>query len=92
MFLGIRNLGKIETADIEIDAITVIAGKNNSGKSTVGKALFCIFNSFYDIDKQIDAEKHSFVNRVIEAAYRSTTNQLPLSLRFNSKFAHRNVL
>ena len=49
MFLGIKNLGKIETADIEINAITVIAGGNNSGKSTVGKTLFCIFNSFYDI-------------------------------------------
>ena len=61
MFLGIRNLGKIETANIEINAITVIAGENNSGKSTIGKALFCIFNSFYDIDRQIDQERLAFI-------------------------------
>lgn len=61
MFISVKNLGKIETAGIEIDAITVIAGENNSGKSTVGKALFCIFNSFYDINRQINDERLSII-------------------------------
>lgn len=39
MKLEIRNLAKIIEADIEIDGITVIAGDNNTGKSTVGKTL-----------------------------------------------------
>jgi len=53
MFLSIKNLGKIEAADIKIDGITVIAGENDTGKSTVGKTLFSVFNSFYQIDRQI---------------------------------------
>lgn len=53
MLLSLRNVGRIKEADIEIDGITVIAGENNSGKSTVSKSLFCILNSFYRIDKQI---------------------------------------
>ena len=57
MFLSLKNVGKIETANITIDAVTIIAGENNTGKSTVGKTLFCIFNSFYKIDEQIETEK-----------------------------------
>ena len=39
MRLKIRNFAKILQADIEIDGITIIAGNNNIGKSTIGKIL-----------------------------------------------------
>ena len=44
MELSIRDFAKIKQADIVIDGITVIAGENNTGKSTVGKILFSLFN------------------------------------------------
>ena len=59
MNLKISNLAKIKNADIKIDGITVIAGENNTGKSTVGKVLFSLFNSINDIDKKILAERES---------------------------------
>lgn len=34
MKLSLRNVGMIDKADIEIGGLTVIAGKNNCGKST----------------------------------------------------------
>lgn len=40
MRLQIENFAKIAKADINIDGITVIAGENNTGKSTIGKALY----------------------------------------------------
>ena len=43
MKLRIKNFAKIEDADINIDGITVIAGENNTGKSTVGKIFFSLF-------------------------------------------------
>ena len=46
MKLTLKNIGKIGTASVEINGITVIAGENNTGKSTVGRALFAVFNSF----------------------------------------------
>ena len=46
MKLTINNIGMIENAAIEINGITVIAGENNSGKSTVGKVLYSVFNGF----------------------------------------------
>ena len=48
MFLSIKNTGKISSAEIEISGITVMAGINNTGKSTVGKVLFCLVNCFID--------------------------------------------
>ncbi|EKV57842.1 AAA family ATPase [Brachyspira hampsonii] len=56
MKLSIKNLAKIKEADIEIDGITVICGNNNTGKSTVGKALFTIFESTLNIDYRIRKE------------------------------------
>ena len=57
MKLNIENFAKIKNADIVIDGITVIAGENNTGKSTVGKILFSLFNVLSDIDEKINEER-----------------------------------
>lgn len=57
MQLKISNIAKIKEATINIDGITVIAGENNTGKSTIGKLLFAIFNSMNNMDKKIEQEK-----------------------------------
>ncbi|MCL2799557.1 MAG: ATP-binding protein [Endomicrobia bacterium] len=44
MQLKIRSFGKIKEADVPLEGLTVIAGENDTGKSTVGKLLFCIIN------------------------------------------------
>jgi len=41
----LKNIGLIKKADIKLDGLTVIAGENDSGKSTVGKALFALIKS-----------------------------------------------
>lgn len=67
MNFKIKNFGKITEANIKLDGITVICGNNNTGKSTVGKALFSFFNSLYDYKDKVVMEKQSkleqFVNR-----------------------------
>ncbi|KAA6461528.1 MULTISPECIES: AAA family ATPase [Bacillus cereus group] len=40
MKISIENIGHVKHAEIEVNSITVIAGNNNTGKSTVGKALY----------------------------------------------------
>ena len=61
MKLKVSNLGKIQEAEIDIDGITVIAGSNNTGKSTVGKSIFSLFNSLYDLENKILLQKTSSV-------------------------------
>ena len=52
MKLKCENIGKLSSAEVEITTITLIAGLNSTGKSTVGKLLYSIFNSFYNIEKE----------------------------------------
>lgn len=53
MKLHITNIGKIKEADIAIKGITVIGGENNTGKSTISKAMYAIFNSFVDLEARV---------------------------------------
>lgn len=50
MKICIENIGQIEKADITLDGITIIAGENNTGKSTVGKTLFAILRRMNNWD------------------------------------------
>jgi len=65
MFLKIKNIGKIQSAEIELQGITVIAGNNNTGKSTLGKVLYCVFNAFCNAEDAIREERVNNVSSVI---------------------------
>ncbi|MDB8575616.1 AAA family ATPase [Turicibacter sanguinis] len=65
MQLKFENIGKVRQANIEINGITIVAGENNTGKSTVGKVLFCIFNSFFDVKNRILIERSSEVESLL---------------------------
>ena len=45
--LEIKNFGPIHEANIEINKINVVGGINSSGKSTVGRLLYCFLKSNY---------------------------------------------
>ena len=66
MKLSIRNVGKLKEADVEINGITVITGENDTGKSTVGKVLWSVFNGFYEIDEKVYNEKVSELEKIID--------------------------
>ncbi|MCL1806374.1 MAG: ATP-binding protein [Oscillospiraceae bacterium] len=65
MRLSLSNVGKIKSADIDIHGIAVIAGENASGKSTVGKALFCVLNSLNRMNEQIEGNLKQRVHSVL---------------------------
>lgn len=67
MNLELKNVGKIKYANVELNGITVLAGENNTGKSTVGKMLFCIFHSFCKIEEQIREERIKSMERVLSS-------------------------
>ncbi len=45
MLLELKNISAIKEANVKLDGLTVIAGENDTGKSTVGKALFSIIKA-----------------------------------------------
>lgn len=85
MKLTINNIGKLKNAEVEINGITVIAGENNTGKSTVGKALWAIFNSFYKIDKQILNEKSKNIEEELTFVNRSNLTNFQSYRNFREK-------
>ncbi len=71
MKLFLKNIGKIAETTVEIKGISVIAGENNTGKSTVGKALFSVFNSFYKIQEQILQERINSIVNILQLIHRN---------------------
>lgn len=65
MRIQLENIGKIHQTQIDLNGITAIAGENNTGKSTVGKALFCIFNSFYHLNQKIRLARREMIAKAV---------------------------
>jgi len=72
MRLKLQNLGIIDSADIVVDGITLIAGQNDSGKSTVGKVLFSVVKGF-NLDENSFYESK---NRAISFYYQDILKEL----------------
>ena len=92
MKLSIRNFAKILRADIEIDGITIIAGNNNIGKSTIGKTLDAVFNATYNIDEKmnnarIDSLSHMLRNEIEQNRYKHDLRFRHYTMRTYSEFA-----
>lgn len=72
MKLNLKNIGKISEAEIYLEGITVICGENDTGKSTVGKAMLAFCNSLYNCRNKVVDEKTKiftkFVNRIRESS------------------------
>lgn len=73
MKLKIEKFAKIKEADIELNGITVVAGYNDTGKSTIGKVLYSIFNSLKSIDLSVkNKRKHdieSVCSEIVSGIY-----------------------
>lgn len=58
MEFEIRNIGNFSQADIEVGGITLIAGENNTGKSTIEKAISLTLSSLYGLTDYIQADRY----------------------------------
>ncbi len=56
MKLQLENIGMIKNATIQFDGLTVIAGENDTGKTTVGKALFAEIRQYKKASKYHQSE------------------------------------
>lgn len=72
MKLVIENLAKIASATLEFNGITVIVGDNNTGKTTIGKALYTLFAAFSSLDKKVKESRKINIGKIL---------RLPMFLR-----------
>lgn len=69
MELQLKNIGMIKEANIKLDGLTVIAGENNTGKSTVGKLLFSIIKASSRYKEDLEENKETKIVSIIEKNY-----------------------
>lgn len=84
MEFSVRGIGIIKEADIKIDGLTVIAGSNNSGKTTVGRALYSIVNAVENLEEKQDMDQAvAIVDRILRILnlYRSLLNEYEYVMR-----------
>lgn len=56
MEFSLKNVGVVKNTTIKLDGLTIITGANNSGKSTVGKALYSTIEGLNNIPEKRELE------------------------------------
>ena len=93
MKLKICNIGKVIEADIDINGITVIAGENNTGKSTVGKTLFSIFQTYFNLKNKIIQERYNSLKDLLDDGvfFRSVRREGEISFSKYQEILNENI-
>lgn len=68
MNIQLKNIGIIQDSAIEINGLTVITGKNNSGKTTVGKVLYSLIDSVANIRQKAINDRYNYAITQLEKA------------------------
>lgn len=73
MELSLHNVGIIKDSQVKLDGLTVITGKNSSGKTTVGKVVYSLIAAGSNPVEAFDESRRSYICgqlRAIENALR----------------------
>lgn len=65
MGIGIQYLGRVARAEIECEGITVVAGANGSGKSTVSKSIYALQESFYELKNRAALQRRRSITKLL---------------------------
>ena len=70
--IALENLGVIHNSSINIEGITVITGKNNSGKSTLGKTLYSVVSATENLYENATNDLSEFAKSLITKKLRAS--------------------
>ena len=88
MEIQLHNIGVIQDASIKLDGLTVITGKNETGKTTVGKALYALIDATSDLAEKMKEDREMYVRKQLEELVNNSN--LLLAIAFFAK-ARANV-
>jgi predicted ATPase len=80
MKLKLENIGMIRSADIKLDGLTIIAGENDTGKSTTGKLIFSLIKAFNRYEQDLNESK---TDHLLELAEKTIFNYANLTILMN---------
>lgn len=68
MIFEISNVGIIKNTKIELNGITVLAGENGTGKSTIEKAVALYYQSLYNINDYVQFDRERTITLTLRKA------------------------
>ena len=69
MDINIKNVGIVKEASVKLNGLTVIAGENDSGKSTVGKLIFATVKAVSRYEQDLKESKEQNILKMMEDIY-----------------------
>lgn len=69
MRLKLKNIAIVEEAEIELESISVIAGYNGTGKSSISKALYAVLSTNNDLQKKIKNERKKSLEYLLNQSF-----------------------
>ena len=76
MQMKLRNIGMLEKAELNLNSLTLIAGENDNGKSTIGKVIFCIIKAINKYKDELQESKEQKLKERLENLFFFTRNIL----------------
>lgn len=76
MQIKLRNIGMLEKAELNLNSLTLIAGENDNGKSTIGKVIFCIIKAINKYKDELQESKEHKLKERLENLFFFTRNIL----------------
>ena len=61
MNIRLKNIGIVKDSVIKLDGLTIITGKNNSGKTTVGKSLYSLIDAVNNLENKASADTGYYI-------------------------------
>jgi len=94
MQIRLENIGIVKSANINIDGLSVIAGYNDAGKSTIGKTIFSIIKSVNRYKEDLEENKELKIKEMIDNIYFHIRRQIDFSsnLEIRNLFYPKNFL
>lgn len=69
MKISVENIGCIKNAKVEIKGLTVIAGENGTGKSTISKMLFSIIKAVANLSQENEDAQQRLLEKYARTLY-----------------------
>lgn len=66
MEIKLKNIGIVKDSTISVKGLTVITGKNNSGKTTVGKAVYALLDAVSSLDAKARRDRAQYILKRID--------------------------
>lgn len=86
MKLSLRKVGGLKSADVEMNGLTIIAGENDTGKSTVGKMIFAVIKAMAKHEDDLSISKYDSIYELITEFYREIRSKRKIDLELGNLF------